>query len=292
MIQYIEKAKIKTDYNLKIRNEFNTSIAKSIREDGVLSPLILLADFTLIDGFSRFNFSKAEKLPAVVLEDRKKAFFTSVQLNMLSNPYSEFEKARAVKLAVEYFKIKEEIVVKELNPLLKFSKKLSVLKDCLNIFKLDKGLFNLLESKKSPISFALLLTREDRADQKLLADFFKEKRFSLSRMQIAYDLMYYIRKRESLDFAKIIEKCQNEDFFSCLERLRFPKFTELKGDLNSILSRYPGYINFPRDFEAGFLSFSVKIKGKDDVEKAQQVLKSIKNDNEIWDFLRKIKGND
>ncbi len=91
---------------------------------------------------------------------------------------------------------------------------------------------------------------------------------------------------------KIIEKCQNEDFFSCLERLRFPKFTELKGDLNSILSRYPGYINFPRDFEAGFLSFSVKIKGKDDVEKAQQVLKSIKNDNEIWDFLRKIKGND
>ncbi|BBB32662.1 hypothetical protein TTHT_1128 [Thermotomaculum hydrothermale] len=256
MIQYIEKDRIVINEKFRIRSELNNSIAKSVREFGIVSPVILLNDFTLIDGFSRLNFSKEDKIPAIIEEDSKKAFLKSVELNMLVNPYSEFEKARVIKFAVEYFNFSEEFIVKKLNPVLKFAKKVSVVYDCFKIFDLDKELFSLLESKKSPISFALSLSREDKENQVFLAKVFKEKRLSFSRMQIAYDLMFYIRKRDSIDFKEIAKKCKEEDFVLCLERIRSPKYSEFKDELNEILSKYKGYLNFPKDMEAGFFSFS------------------------------------
>ena len=292
MIQYIEKSKIKIDENLKIRSELNTSIAKSVRNEGVIYPLIVLKDFTLIDGFSRFTFATEGNLPVLIERDGKKAFLKSVEINMLLNPYSEFEKAKVVKCAINYFGFSEKDIVKEVNPLLKFGKKVSVIYDCLNIFNLEKSLFNLLERKKSPVSFALSLLKETEENQKLLAKVFEEKRLSLSRMQIAYDLMFYIRKRNSLEFKEIIAKCSEGDFIQCLEKLRFPQYIALKNELNKILSKYSGAINFPKDMEAGYFSFFTKIGDKKDIDKAIEILKLIENDKEVWEFLRKIKGND
>ncbi len=292
MIQYIEKSKIKIDENLKIRSEFNTSIAMSVRKDGIFYPLIVLKDFTLIDGFSRYAFTQEIKLPVLIERDGKKAFLKSVEINMLSNPYTEFEKARVIKCAINYLGFSEKDIIKEINPLLKFGKKVSVIYDCLDIFNLEQSLFNLLERKKSPVSFALSLLKETEEDQKLLAEVFEEKRLSLSRMQIAYDLMFYIRKRNSIEFNEIVEKCNDGDFIQCLEKLRFPQYTALKNELNKILSKYSGAINFPKDLEAGYFSFFAKIKEKEDIDKIRKLLNLIENDRDIWKFLREIKGND
>ncbi len=292
MIQYIEKSRIKIENKFRVRSELNSSIAGSIRKNGILSPVIVLEDLTLLDGFSRFNYSPDGNLPVIVKKNRKEAFFLSVELNMLSNPYSEFEKARAIKIAFEEFKIEKEEIVKRLNPLLKFSKKISIVEDCLSIFKLEHTLFLLLESKKSPISFALRLLKESDQDQKFLADFFKSKRLSLSKMQIVYDLVYYIRKRDSLNFRQIIEKCKDTDVVSCLKKLRYPGFVRLKEELNEILTKYKGSLSFPEDLEAGYFYFSGKISSKQDIEQIEKLLQSLKTDKDVWNFLKKVRGDD
>ncbi len=292
MIEYIEKSKIKVDDRLRIRSELNTLIAKSVRKNGVVSPVVVLKDLTLVDGFSRFNFSLDDKMPAIVKENERDAFFLSIELNMLSNPYSEFEKARAIKLAFEKFKIEKEEIVKRLNPLLKFSKKISIVEDCLEVFKLEKSLFSLLEVRRSPVSFALRLLKEDREEQKFLADLFKSKRLSLSRMQIVYDLMYYIRKRDSLNFRQIVEKCKDTDVVSCLKKLRYPGFVRLKEELNEILTKYRGSLSFPEDLEAGYFYFSGKISSKQDIERIEKTLQNLKADKDVWDFLKSVRGDD
>ncbi len=292
MIQYIEKSRIKIENKFRVRSGLNSSIASSIRKNGILSPVIVLEDLTLLDGFSRFNYFPDGKLPVIVKNDRKEAFFLSIELNMLSNPYSEFEKARAIKIAFEEFKIEKEEIVKRLNPLLKFSKKISIVEDCLNIFNLDETLFALIESKKSPISFALRLLKENVEDQRFLADLFKSKRLSLSRMQIVYDLMYYIRKRDSLNFRQIIEKCKDADMVSCLNELRFPGFVQLKEELNGILKKYKGNLSFPEDLEAGYYNFYARISSKQDIDNVEEILEKLKNDKEAWNFLKKVRGDD
>ena len=292
MIRFLKKKEIKQNPNLRVRSEYSKEIAKSVREDGIFTPLIVDKNLVLYDGYSRLFFSKQEEIPAIVFESEREAFLKSVSFNMLAKRYSEFEKARVVKIAVDFLGFPEREVVEKINPVLKFSKKVSVVEECLSIFNLEKSLFDLLEEKKSPIRVAVSFLREDKQNQSFLAKIFSEKRLSLSQIQIVYDLMFYIRKREKLNFEEIHEKCGEEDFISCLKKMRFPSYSVFSEKLKGIIADYSGFLHFPEDFEATDFSFRAKVKNPSDIEKIEKILEKIGQDKKIWDFLKKVRADD
>ncbi len=293
MLKFIEKEKIKIDEEFKIRTEANKSLANSIRKFGIIQPLIVSENNLLIDGFSRFELTEEKTVPAIREKDLKKAFIKSITVNMANNPYSEMEKAKAVKIAFEKLKMDKEEIVKELNPILKFSKKISVVNDCISVFSLNPKLLKLLQKKKAPLSFALYLLKETEKEQIFLADFFEQKKLSLSIMIKTYDLLYYIRKRENKKFSEIVNQCEKEEnILNCLEEKRFPKYFALKKEIEKALKNYSPYIQFQKDFESSSFFLSAKLKTENDAKKLSELLDKASKDKELWKALKKVTGND
>jgi hypothetical protein len=260
-------------------------------ETEVINPLIVCKQecgFLLLDGFRRYFHSKSKDFSVTVFDNLKDAFLKSVELNMLTNPYTEIEKAKAVFVAVNYCQFSKEEVLTKLNRLLGLAKKMEVVNQYLEIFKIEQSLFNFLTAKKAPVALFSLFLRETEEDCKLLTDLFESNRLSVSQIRKIYDLMFYIRKREAVSFSDILKNIKDGELEKQLTKRRFPIFFNLKQELGTLLKNYKGFLSFPSDFEDTKLTFSAKLGTVNDINKAIEALEKLKKDKLFSEFMKKL----
>ncbi len=288
----VNRENILVNNNYKIRffdpsKQLITSIEKN-----VLNPLIVYKqqdEFLLLDGFRRIEFSNKNVFNALVFDNLKDAFTKTVELNMVSSPYLETEKAKALFIAINSCGFSKEEALSNLNGLLGLARKLEVVNQYLEIFNLEITLLNFLISKKAPVSLFALFLRESKEDCQVLANLFNNNKLSVSQIRKIYDLMFYIRKREGVSFSEILKNLKEKDSLEKqLTKRRFPIFSSLKQELDTLLKDYKGFLSFPDDFEDTKLTFSTKIRTLNDINNAIAVLEKLKEDKRFYEFVEKL----
>ncbi len=298
MIEYFQKKHLIQDTRFNFRKaDVPADLAKSVQLEGILVPLIATGDRepVVLDGYRRLGFLKEEEtVPVQLIRDRKAALRASVELNMLASPYSEMEKACMVSSVLENRWMDDREILDTLLPRLGLKGQQIVLDSCLTVRLLDSKLSEVLAARKAPLKFAARLSRETLDEQLVLTDFFSIHRLSLSRMVQAYDLLVLVRKAENNNFSAIIRNLveEKEDVLEQLRQKRFPRASEYKKQLGSLLGPYQGKLSFPEDLEGDAFRFSCQLKYPGDARKYAAMLREISENDEIFHFLSEYFGND
>jgi ParB family chromosome partitioning protein len=108
--ELIEKTKLKPDKS-QPRKTFNIEeLVASIKEKGVITPLVITPDFKILDGERRWRASqkvdKIKKLPCVIMEEEEyekpdKRLETQILINEMREDYNVIERAEAYKRYID-----------------------------------------------------------------------------------------------------------------------------------------------------------------------------------------------
>ncbi len=299
MVKFFYKNQILTDNRFRFhRGNVPGNLARSVEREGILLPLIAVAGEMplLVDGYRRFDLlPEGGSVPVRQMRDEGAAVRAAIELNMLASPYSEMEKAGIVAAVHENKWMAEREILDILLPRLGFKGHQSVLDSCLKVAQgLDPELLDVLTARKAPLKFAVRLAGERQEEQGTLAGFFSSRRFSLSQMIQAYDLLIPIRKREGAAISVIIENLEKTkgNVMILLQQMRFPKTTELRTKLDSLLLPYQGKLSFPLDLESDTFRFSCRLKSPEQAADCARVLHEISEDSSLFRFLSEYLADD
>ncbi|NOZ14012.1 MAG: hypothetical protein GXO69_10265 [Acidobacteria bacterium] len=299
MVKFFYKNQIRTDDRFRFhRGDVPGNLVRSVEREGILLPLIAVAGEQplLVDGYRRFDLlSEGDSVPVRQMRDEDAAVRAAVELNMLASPYSEMEKAGIVAVVHENAWMPEREILDKLLPRLGLKGCQSVLENCINVVDgLSSVLLNVLMAKKAPLKFAARLAGEFPEEQAALAGFFSGRRFSLSQMIQAYDLLVPIRKRDGATISVIIEKLKETkgDVIDALQRMRFPKTTGIRMKLGALLLPYREKLSFPPDFEGDAFRFSCRLKSPEQAVDCARLLHEISQDSSLFRFLSEYLDND
>lgn len=284
----IKKEQLIVDNLYKIRQyKPNNQLLQQFTKE-IINPLLVFsadAHFLLIDGFRRVEFGNVNEFQVVVYDNLRDCFVKSLEINMITSQFTEIEKGFAIYIAFNQIGMTKEEIINQVNPILGLAKKMEILNNFLSIFNLSGDLFKCLLEKKAPISLFLRFLLESKENQNILFNLFETKKLSLSQIRNIYDLLFYIRKREGVDFLNIIKEAdESNDFEKHLVKKRYPVFFGLKNDLENLKKDYKPFIDFPEDFEDTAISFKTNLKSVEDIEKSEEVLKKLKDDIRFKEF--------
>ena len=298
MVEYFQKKRLILDRRFRFRRQdIPANLIKSVQLEGILMPLIATEDQgpVVLDGFRRLALLKDdETAPVHLIRDRKAALRASVELNMMVSPYSEMEKAGLVSFVFENGWMESREILDNLLRRLGLKGQQIVLDSCMSVRLLDPGLAEILIARKAPLKFAARLSCEPPDEQSVLAEFFSVHRFSLSRMINAYDLLVPVRKKMKSSFSSIIRDLNEDgtDVLTLLKQMRFPRASEFRRKLGSLLKPYGGRLSFPEDMEGDAFSFSCLLKSSEDALEYATLLRKISEDEAVFHFLSEHIGND
>ncbi|RLE18829.1 MAG: hypothetical protein DRJ14_02465 [Acidobacteria bacterium] len=293
MVKYFPIKQLRLDDRFRFHlGELPKNLIRSVSREGVLLPLIAVGEESpvLVDGYRRCALLSDSDVVAVrLLQDERTALLAAVELNMLGSAYSEMEKARLIAVVHENAWMTDREILDILLPRLGFKGGQSVLDACILVAELlQPSLFSVLAARKAPLKFALRLTGEAPDEQQVLANFFSCQRFSLSQMIQAVDLLVPVRKLGKRTFSAIIDELPREEgnALALLRQLRFPKATEIRIRLNSLLAPYRGKLSFPEDMEGDAFQFSCSIKNAKQALDCGRLLQEISEDAGLFQFLK------
>ena len=298
MVTYFRKEElVQNDALMFHTGDVPSRLARSVQWEGVLMPLIATGENEpiLLDGYRRSTLlADGDMVPVRMINDRKSALRAAVELNMLTSPYSEMEKAGIVIFAGEKGWMDSREILDTLLPRLGLKGRQTILDSCLALRNLDAGLSQLLAARKAPLKFAAKLSREPVEEQRTLSELFSMQQLSLSRMVQAHDLLAALRKKEDVPFSAILQGVNGseEDVLAKLKERRFPRTLEIRERLNSLLAPYRGRLGFPEDLEGDSSRYSCVLRSQEDARANGELLRKIAEDDQLFRFLAEHTGND
>ena len=270
-------------------------LVQSVHHSGILQPLIVLKtdQHYLVDGFRRIALMRDDdQVPVCTYDLAEAAFQASLLVNMSVDPYTEMEKACAVLLIQNVASPPEHRLVREIMPALGMRGTMEVLSRIQSIGNLTDSMMALLVDRSAPLIFAEQVSRESAMDQDALAGWFTDRRFSLSRLMEAFDLLFYVRKRTGRPVSEILGSLPDSDSILALRRHRFPQISKLNEQVQAVVDKHGGRLHFPPDFAGGVPRFDVLIQSREDVAEAIAALQGMHDDDQLFTLISELRGDD
>lgn len=299
-IQHILYKSIRPDTKWKYRlDEVDSTLTKSLKLIGVLSPLVLLQDkneFVILDGFKRHRFLKdsaALKVPAFLYSSQqaKEGLLHSLALNETRRPLSVIEKSNVINIIQA---IGDEDFQNKVCDFLDIPPKKQFVQKYLTINAFpDRAKhyfhgyqFSLRQIERiMPVSIQSLLSWIKLAQElNIKAQEFVqlvETVWDISiKENIAVDQLYHTLKIDELIMLRSTAQQKSTDLKNLLHQKRYPMLNSIHEKMTKQFdyiqkkSRLPMKVSWDRTLEQSGYWLNIYLEHKDSIDQLQNVLES------------------
>ncbi len=284
----------------------------SITAHGIVSPLVVCEDKTIICGFRRHEAAcmlKRETVPAVITASPRESFLDGVWDNIAFRDFSSLELGELLQRISDTADVSEETIIKTYLPALGLAPSRKLLEKYRLIAAFPETIKTIIAENELKKSHIFQLLRFAAPDAEALAGLFAQLHPSAGEARILSEGMLDLAQKRKCTPAEVIKDRAVESIAgrndaprhrihalrSHLRRETLPQFSRHEDEIQRLIREadLPAHVqvHVPPDYTRQQLEISIRVKNPSDYTQAVSSLNGERAQEAVVEILHRLRGD-